>query len=389
LVLRKRPGRHRPFGRTLTVASSLILASLAPALPGAPALGAPNDTIESKAAEAKRLEAAIAENGRRISQLDEDYNEARYRIEEATAGLADAQARIDAAQQHRDRLQSQLAGRAAALYTQAGSRSPLAEFDADSIRDLGSYSRYSEAAAEHDDALLAQLDAARELLGERQDELEAAREAAEAEQAALDARREEIEGAQAEQEELLSQVQGELAQLVRAEQRRREREAAAAARAEFEERAARERAAREASATDGGGSGEGTTTAAPSTPAPNVPAPSGGAQAAIDTAKAQLGKPYVYAAAGPDTFDCSGLTMYAWAAAGVSLPHSSRMQFAALPHVPMEAMAPGDLVFYGNPIHHVGMYLGDGVYIHAPQTGDVVKISSVYRDDFAGAARPG
>jgi cell wall-associated NlpC family hydrolase len=182
---------------------------------------------------------------------------------------------------------------------------------------------------------------------------------------------------------LLSQVQGELAQLVRQEQLRKQREAEAAARAALEARMAQERAAREASSAPSGGE-----SLAPSAPAPNVPAPSGGAQTAIDTAKAQLGKPYRYAAAGPDEFDCSGLTMYAWAAAGVSLPHSSRAQYASLPHVPMEAMAPGDLVFYGSPIHHVGMYLGGGSYIHAPQTGDVVKISSVYRDDFAGAARP-
>jgi cell wall-associated NlpC family hydrolase len=176
-------------------------------------------------------------------------------------------------------------------------------------------------------------------------------------------------------------VKGELAELVEQEQERKEAEAREAF--EREQREQREQAAAESAPSGGGQS------FAPSQPAPDVPAPSGGAQTAIDTAMAQLGKPYEYAASGPNTFDCSGLTMYAWAAAGVSLPHSSRMQFASLPHVPMEAMQPGDLVFYGSPIHHVGMYLGNGSYIHAPQTGDVVKISSVYRDDFAGAARPG
>jgi cell wall-associated NlpC family hydrolase len=81
--------------------------------------------------------------------------------------------------------------------------------------------------------------------------------------------------------------------------------------------------------------------------------------------------------------------MYAWAAAGVQLPHSSAAQYASLPHVPMDALAPGDLVFYGSPIHHVGMFIGGGRMVHAPQTGDNVKVSDIYRDDFAGAARPG
>jgi cell wall-associated NlpC family hydrolase len=388
LVLRIRPSRHRAPKRILTVALSLIVSTLAPALAGGPAHGAPNDTIDAKAAEAKRLEAAIQANGQRISQLDEEYNETRIRIEETTEGLADAQARIERAQREADVLQGQLRGRAAVLYTQAGTGSPFPVLDADSVRDLGALSTYSDAAAERDDNLIADLSAARELLDERQDELERARADAEARQSQLEEQRSSIEAAQAEQEELLSQVEGELAQLVREEQQRRERAAEQAARAAFAERIAREQAARQAagSGSDDGSSGSGS---APSIPAPNVPAPGGGAQTAIDTARAQLGKPYEYAASGPDTFDCSGLTMFAWGAAGVSLPHSSRAQYASLPHVPMEAMAPGDLVFYGSPIHHVGMYLGGGVYIHAPQTGDVVKISSVYRDDFAGAARPG
>ena len=104
---------------------------------------------------------------------------------------------------------------------------------------------------------------------------------------------------------------------------------------------------------------------------------------------AQIGKPYRYAAVGPGSFDCSGLTMFAWAAAGVRLPHSSAAQYAGLPHVSQDQLAPGDLVFYGHPIHHVGIYIGNGQYVHAPQTGDVVKVASAFRSDWAGAARPG
>ena len=122
--------------------------------------------------------------------------------------------------------------------------------------------------------------------------------------------------------------------------------------------------------------------------APNLPAPSPSAQIAVNTAEAQLGKPYVYAGSGPDVFDCSGLTMYAWAAAGVSIPHNAEAQYDSLPHVAMSDLPPGDLVFFGDPIHHVGMFVGDGTMIEAPYTGVDVRYHTIYRPDYAGAARP-
>jgi cell wall-associated NlpC family hydrolase len=113
------------------------------------------------------------------------------------------------------------------------------------------------------------------------------------------------------------------------------------------------------------------------------------AKAAVAAAYALLGKPYHYGAGGPDSFDCSGFTRFTWRSAGVALPHSSRAQYASLPHVPTDQLQPGDLVFFGNPIHHVGMYVGGGQMIHAPETGSTVEVSSMSRRDFVGAARPG
>ncbi len=112
------------------------------------------------------------------------------------------------------------------------------------------------------------------------------------------------------------------------------------------------------------------------------------AEIAVATALAQLGKPYRTAGKGPDRFDCSGLTGFAWAAAGVPLPPSSRTQYANLPSVPLEELQPGDLVFRGRPIHHVGMYIGNGQMVHSPQTGDVVKISDIDFSRVVGAVRP-
>jgi peptidoglycan DL-endopeptidase CwlO len=117
------------------------------------------------------------------------------------------------------------------------------------------------------------------------------------------------------------------------------------------------------------------------------------ARAAVRWALAQLGDPYRWGATGPDTFDCSGLTGSAYAAAGVSIPRVSRAQWGAGPHVAFANLLPGDLLFYAdNPvdpatIHHVGMYIGNGLMVHAPHTGDVVRVASIWREGYAGATR--
>ena len=110
-----------------------------------------------------------------------------------------------------------------------------------------------------------------------------------------------------------------------------------------------------------------------------VAAASGKAKTAIAFACAQLGEPYRWAAAGPGAWDCSGLMMGAWKAAGVSLPHSSRMQAGYGTRVSVSSIQTGDLIFFNSPISHVAMYLGNGLMIHAPHTGDVVRIAPVYQ----------
>ena len=122
-----------------------------------------------------------------------------------------------------------------------------------------------------------------------------------------------------------------------------------------------------------------TPTDPPATPDP----PSGGAAAAIAFARAQIGDPYVWAAAGPDAWDCSGLTMGAWAAGGITLPHYSVAQYTQSTRITASQLAPGDLVFWGsssNPssIYHVALYVGDGQIIHAPRTGRTVSQESMY-----------
>jgi cell wall-associated NlpC family hydrolase len=109
----------------------------------------------------------------------------------------------------------------------------------------------------------------------------------------------------------------------------------------------------------------------------SVAAPNATAQIAIDTALAQLGDPYVWAGDGPDTFDCSGLTQFAYQAAGVALPHNAKMQSKIGERVSRDALQPGDLVFFYKPISHVAMYIGNGKVVQAPHRGDVVKVTDL------------
>jgi cell wall-associated NlpC family hydrolase len=144
--------------------------------------------------------------------------------------------------------------------------------------------------------------------------------------------------------------------------------------------------------SSGGSSSGGTSSAPPPTPNP-APNQSVAVQRAIAYAKAQLGKPYQWAASGPGSFDCSGLTMMAWARGGKSLPHYSVAQFYESTRVSMTDAKPGDLLFWSNNgspsgIHHVALYLGDGEFIEAPHTGAYVRYNNVsnWYPDFV--ARP-
>ncbi|MEY3988893.1 MAG: hypothetical protein RJB50_1162, partial [Actinomycetota bacterium] len=121
----------------------------------------------------------------------------------------------------------------------------------------------------------------------------------------------------------------------------------------------------------------------------NIPAPSTAAGVAVKAALSQIGVTYKFGALSPGVaFDCSGLMVYAWAKAGVSIPRSSRSQYSALTRIPTGAAQPGDLIFTRNPVGHVGMYLGNGQMIAAPRTGDVVKVYAVSWSKVTGVGRP-
>jgi cell wall-associated NlpC family hydrolase len=198
-------------------------------------------------------------------------------------------------------------------------------------------------------------------------DLEEARAEAAAKEKRLEALRADIEAKVADQKDEIAEL---AAAIERAERRA----------------AARREAAQEAAAAAAAQTSVPTFTSAP---VPTVHASNPNAQVAVDAALTQVGDPYQWGAAGPDAFDCSGLTMYAWAQAGVSLPHNSGMQYAATARVAQSDWQPGDILFFGSPIHHVGMYVGNGMMVEAPYSGQTVRVTGALRSDYVGAGRPG
>lgn len=363
-----RIGRRFPLvAWSVTLAALFVVPSVASGSP-----------VDDKRAQAARLQDQIDANGEQISALGEQYNGARLELTEANAAIVDAERRMESAQAQTNDLTKLLSERAATLYKTAGS--DIVNSNGGTESSLGVMKKYASAAASKDTTLIAQLRDSKEALQLQRERFAIAKREAEEKKSNIDASRRSLEQLNANQRALLAQTKGELAALVVQEQARREAEARRKAAAEQERLAAVARAR-----------GPEKPSGAPAKVAfPDVPAPSPGAAAAIQYARQQIGKRYVYAAAGPNSFDCSGLTMMAWRAGGVSMPHYSGAQFRKFPRIPFDELQPGDLVFKGpGGSAHVALYVGNGMQIAATQTGDFVKLQPVPYGRLSGAARPG
>jgi cell wall-associated NlpC family hydrolase len=361
--------------RCLTLSLALGLALGATSI-AAPAGATPATDLASKKAQAQRLESQIQASSDQADILDEQYLQAQNAVGDANRQIASAEVGIASAQAQEAGLRSQLGGRAALLYMGAGSGDPLG-IDATNVQELGSRAKYGEAAAETDNRMIDQLGLLDEQLQRQTKDLEKKKIEAQKRQNDADAARRQVEKISSKMQQLLDSTNSDIKTL--ANKIETDRIAAEKAAAQARIRAQEAQATRAASG--GGQSSNPSDIGVPPGPAP---APSSGAAAAIAYAQAQIGKPYRYAGAGPDSFDCSGLTMMAWAQGGVSMSHGSQSQYASFPHVLISQLQPGDLVFFGSSgpsNHHVGLYIGNGTMIEAPHTGAYVRYSTIYRPD--------
>ena len=356
------PRNQRRLG--VLVGISLVLALLG-------AASAAASPIQDKQAEAARIQAQLDAQGNKISALDEQYNRAQMSVASTQAAFVKAQSDLAAANARFAQIKSQMSDAAVNAYMHGGNTNMIEQLVKSDGKDLAVRQTYIEASAADQTSALDALRAAREDLQAQQAKLKASSDSAKAAAANLASQRAAINAAIAAQQSTLNSVKGDIAQLIAQQQ------AAAAADAQ---RKAQATLAHLSSVKPKGGK------AIPSGPPP----PMGhGAGAAVAAAQSVIGDPYVYGAAGPNSFDCSGLTMWAWAHGGVSLPHSSQAQYAGSTHIPISAIQPGDLLFYYSDIHHVAMYVGGGMMIEAPHTGANVREVPMRTSDLVGAGRVG
>jgi cell wall-associated NlpC family hydrolase len=419
--------KSRPrLTRALVLVSTIVAVS--PLIDGGAALA----TVEEQRTEVQRIVDELDRLHERADILAEDYavavdDESQLKIEigEAEQRVADKEAELNA-------LRGDLAEVAVRSFTGAGTDvlGPLFS-DATSASAGLRRDQYSRVALNVGTGTTDDLDELISDLDEERHELEDKRQRAAQLAEEIAAKQEQVEQLTAEYIERRTDAEARLGELIAEEEARR----SAAALAELQRQAAQavEASANNAGNVDsgntgntgntgnsndavggddggaqpvvGGDTGGGDAPAAdpnaggesggsdaggdPSGGDPNVPV-SGLAGTAINAAMSQIGVPYRYASSEPGVaFDCSGLTHYAWGQAGVYLPRNSRAQAAATPHVPAANAQPGDLIFYYSPISHVGIYLGNGQLVHAPNSGNTVTTASVNWSKVTAVSRPG
>ena len=345
----------------LTAAALIIVFALAG--------GVTTSAAAPSKAQVEAARAKLADLQRSLDVLVEQYDQALTQLQATHARLVDIQRAKAAADAEAARAIGELSQRAVAAYTGMGSQLD-AILGASSFTEFSDRVQYMGAVAQSDEDLATAAGTASARAKWEAQQLQKALLQEQQQKAALQDRIGRLRQAAAEQQALYQKLNSDYEAALRAA------------------RAAERLAELQAQQNLQGSGSPGGSYNPPPAPPPNESA----AQTAIYYARSVIGTQYVWGAADPSVgFDCSGLTMWAWAHAGVSLPHSSAMQYAVLPHVSRDQLAPGDLVFFYSPISHVGLYIGNGQMIDAshPGPGGEVAIRSIFWDVFAGAGRPG
>jgi cell wall-associated NlpC family hydrolase len=350
----RRTGLTRLAAAVLLVVPLVVLGS-----PGSS--GAVTKTSQAEVQQAKDKLDAL---NRQLEVISEDYNAAQVRLGIAQQKLQAARVAMKTAQAQADDARAALAQRAVDAYTNAGSQLNFL-LGAQSFSDFSDQLEFMGTIAQNDADLATKAQAA----GQQ------AKWAAQQFTAAVAERRSEAAQVAAKKSEIQKLVSRQSADYRRT----------SANRADYLAFLKAQKEAFQQSQSSGG-----------TAPDNYVPPPNATAvEIAIGAEKSVLGVRDVYSSADPSVgFDCSGLQMWAWAHAGVYLPHSAAMQYDALPHVPLDQIQPGDLLFFYSPITHVAMYLGDGLIIHATHPGPggqvhIEPLGSIWTPLLTGAARPG
>ncbi|MGQ0679106.1 MAG: NlpC/P60 family protein [Actinomycetota bacterium] len=296
--------------------------------------------------------AEIERLSNQISNLDEDYNDARIQLSTADRQIRDLEVAKAEADRRLAALQKKASARAAAAYRTGMPDILLVLFGSGSVADFAKRMGMATRIGDWESGIMTDLEIANSRSRDRQAELQAELTKARTLATSIAQKRSALSKRADEQERLLE-------------------------RQESADAAARRR-----------GTAASTQTRESSIAPPALPA-AGNVRNVLSAAYSQIGKPYSWGAGGPGSFDCSGFTSFAWRAAGVSLPHSSRAQYAATRRVGRADLQPGDLVFFGSPIHHVGIYVGNNNMIDSSTYGKPVGVRSLNRRGYVGAGRPG
>ena len=365
--------RARRAGAVAVFCASLLVGLAAPGVLGETAARA--DSVATLQQRADALAAQIQTDYAKLQVLDEGYNEASLRVAQLHGAIRQATASIERARAALSADRLRLRQVAIDAYVNGDSSPALAMLLSSSSKQLPMQQAYLQAASGNlSSAEAVVLTAAHRLAGKRATLVHEEREAL-VSQRQIASERALAEHITAELEAELSSVKGRLAEAVAAAERERQlqEQAAAAAAALAQQQQI-----------------------SPPTPSPPPPVTGGGSGAvAVRAAESQLGVPYVWGGATPGVgFDCSGLTMWSWAQAGVQLAHGATDQYYEIAHVSMSDLQPGDLIFYGDSsyLYHVVMYVGSGPYgsdtvIQAEQTGTNVMFTPIPPGAY-GAGQP-
>jgi len=354
--------------RRRTIIAAFVISGFL-VVPLATVLPAGAQSVESKRAEAAQVASELAGLDRQLMDLGAELESARFDLSKVEEKVAEAQVQVDQTNAELDRRRGEMRTFAVKAY-QSGNDSPefnaLLTADGDTAPAKKSYIEITNGNRQD---LVDSLSAMRRQAEDETDRLQQAQAEAKRVNDGIEQTKANAQRATDAQRVVNNRVQGELATLVREEEARRAAAAAAAA----AERAAAEAAARPTApaaaavsaprSTGGGGGGTSSQAPGPSGPAPII---RGGLEGAIDAALSKVGSPYSWGSAGPNSFDCSGLMVWAFKQVGISLPHYSGAQYAGTTRISRSQLQPGDLVFWGSGgSEHVALYMGGNQLVHA------------------------